>query len=490
MVTAKEAGAVSPIQFAEVLTVEQNSFVRFIDENKDLFDRYSSLTYELRDEEEGWRNSSTADQIINGYIDLVISISPHKPNDKQLRKVSRDIRKHTLGMLFSSPDEKGNFTEDLIRNKLFSMRKVNNQQVPATIALYDRMDEFNRDFHEEKAPVVAQLQESKAELFSNFKNYLLSDPNSIFAFKDFLLDRKYAPSRDAIRPFLASFAQSEDRLAKSGKGILGEAVREWVDDILKQATPDLLDELVASIKINSPNILKWLEFAARGEGVVSYLKGRSDVFIWPSDLSKAFKSFVASKYQLTLGDIRKELDRFRRKPEDFSGAIILGNELVKSKKRTTKSMQEQMAQEENDKAEVLKKKYTVGILSQGIGAAFEIRVLTEEELTRRLQKEADSFAPADQRMIADLDKIFLSLREEPYGFGTEKLKDRFIVIGHKELSLRSLNPGKRIGLSHDHPDSHDIRIVYVIYKNNEEPMIGLEGVYRHDDYMGRFKFDK
>ena len=127
---------------------------------------------------------------------------------------------------------------------------------------------------------------------------------------------------------------------------------------------------------------------------------------------------------------------------------------------------------------------------QEIGLAFEVKPLTDDELTRRLQKEADSLDPADQRMLADLQKIFLSLRESPYGFGTEKLTARPVVVGHKEFPLRSLNPRKRIELSHDHPDSHDIRIVYVIYKDHGETVIGLEGVYRHNKYMSKFKLDK
>lgn len=493
MAAIKEANPGSPIQFTEVLRTEvpkaeQNSFVLFIDQNKDLFDRHSSLTYELRDEVEGWRDSPTVDQIVNDYIDLIISIVPKTPSDKQLRKVSRNIRKYLLIMLFSSPDEKDNITKREFRNKLFLAHKINSQQVPAAIALYDRMMEFNKDFNEGKAPVAAEVQGSKVELSSKFKNYLLSDPNSIFAFRDFLLDKKYASTRAVIRPFLASFAQSEDRLAKDDKGeILGETVKKWVGEISEKGSPDLLDEFVASIK--SPNILEWLEFAAQGEDIANSLKARSDFSAWPSELRKVFKVFVASKYRSTPGDIRKELDQFR-KPLTGKGFTqqydFLGEE---TETVTVKAAIEKKPDNQKGTLEKTeKKKYPVGILTKEIGSSFEVRVLTEEELTGYLQKEANVLVASDSRMIKDIENIVQSLRVDPYGLGTRKLNAMFVQVGHRSLPVRSINPRKRIGLSLEHPKSQEVRVAYVIYKNGEGlgPVIGIEGIYRHEDYDRRF----
>lgn len=474
----------------ETLRGEQNSFLRFIDENKDLFDRHSSLTYELRDEEEGWRNSSTVDQIVNDYIDLIRSILPNAPKDKQLRKVSRDIRKKTLETLFRNPNEKADFTEKQIRNNLFFTRKVSDQQRPAINELYDRMDEFNRDFHEAKAPVAAEVQGSKAELSSKFKNYLLSDPSSIFSLRDFLSDKKYASNRKVIRPFLASFSQSEDRLVKDDKGgILGETVKKWVVEISEKATPDILDEFVASIK--SPNILEWLEFAAQGEDIANSLKARSDFSAWPSELRKTFESFVASKYHSALGVIRKELDQLRTKPEDISRAIILGAELVESKKRTN-SVQEQMAQEENDKAEVLKKKYPAGVLSQDDSGAFpfKIRLLTKEELSGFLNKAADDLSPSDSRMNGDVHRMVENLLEDPYGLGTEKIFN-VVTIGPRKVNLRSMK-GKGRGILLEHQESDRLRVIYAIAKHSDSenldsrPVVVLEGIYHHNDFDKKF----
>lgn len=485
MVTITETDRVS-YQPPETLRGEENSFLQFIDENKDLFERHSSLTYELRDEEEGWRDPSKVDQIVNNCIDLVRPILPNAANNKQLRRASREIRKNTLKILFRSPDEKENFIEKLSRNSLFLTRKVNDQQGSAINALYERMDEFNRDFHEAKAPIVAELQGSKTELSSKFKDYLLTDSNSIFAFRDFLLDKNYASNREVIRPFLTSFVQSEDRLVKDGKvGILGEGVRKWAGEISEKATPDLLGEFVASIK--SP-IREWLEFAAQGEDIANYLEARSDVSAWPPELRKAFESSVASKYHSTLGDIRKELDQFR-KPLTVKGPTLQYDFLEEETETAAPAAIENIPDnQEGTLEETEKKKYTFGILSQEIGMPHNIRHIREGELETILEKEAAHLDSSDPRMVGDLKRIIMDLRESPYGLGTKKLKERSVIVGNQRLPLRSLNPRTRrgIGLSLDHPESPAIRIVYVIYKNKAESAIGLEGVWRHEDYVKKF----
>ena len=104
----------------------------------------------------------------------------------------------------------------------------------------------------------------------------------------------------------------------------------------------------------------------------------------------------------------------------------------------------------------------------------------------RLQKDADSFASSDVRMMEDLKNILTSLQKDPYGLGTKKLTGMHVGVGNRTLPLRSINPGKRIGLSLDHPESTRIRIVYVIYRNEDSPVIGIEGIYKHEDYDKKF----
>lgn len=76
MMVLKEAGPGPSIQHAEVLYAEQNSFAQFLDENKEALERHSFLTYDLRDEEEGWKNSPTIDSIVEKTIEFGYSLNP------------------------------------------------------------------------------------------------------------------------------------------------------------------------------------------------------------------------------------------------------------------------------------------------------------------------------------------------------------------------------------------------------------------------------
>jgi hypothetical protein len=225
MVVAKEAGPLYS-ETPETPKRESNSFVQFLGQNIGQLHRYSSLTYELRDEEEGWKNSSTSDEIANKFLDLMSPFLPDILNNKQLRKISRQIRENVLQMIFRHPNEQENLVEKHIRNSFSLKGNVNGQQERRIIAMYEEITEFNRDFHQAKAPIVEEIRGSKAELSSRFKDYLLSDPFGIFSFRDFLLDRKHASDREAIRPFLASLAETEDRLARERKeGVFLQCVR-------------------------------------------------------------------------------------------------------------------------------------------------------------------------------------------------------------------------------------------------------------------------
>lgn len=491
MATAKE---IKPayVQPPETLRGEQNSFLRFIDENKDLFERHSSLTYELRDEEQGWRNSSTLGSIVKMSFDLVLLLYPELDTirGKQMRQLKMQAENHTINFALGASD--GNKSIIKYFSDFLSRRPHNTLQSQIlSEACEKHLNEFRTSFHEARAPLVSGIRESKAELMRQLENFISSDPSSVFEFEDFLSDKNYVANREEIRPFLASLAETEYVLARDNKeGVLHRKMKNWIDELKERPSPATIDEFVASIK--SPTILEWLEFAAQGEDIANFLKSRPDVSVWTTELREELSSCVKSRYFTALSSIEKNLEQYRRRAA--LKAIIpkinpqLGAEIKTAVIQMPAARPKGNDKKASEKAE--KAKHPVGILRQEVGSSFQVRVLTEEELTGRLQKESDSLAPADQRMIADLEKIFLSLREDPYGLGTKKLNDMSIMLGHKELPLRSLDPGKRIGLSHDHPDSHDIRIAYIIDKNNGVPMIGLLGVYRHDDFMSRFKFGK
>lgn len=485
------------LQPPEVLRREQNAFLYFLDENKELFERHSSLTYDLRDEDEGWRNSQTLDSIVSMGIDLTLLLYPgllNKVTRKQIRRVKIQVRANVANFVFgTSNDNTSNITylSDFPTKRQYTQKS---QDLSKDLDL--SLNDFRTSFQEARAPLLFGIRESRAELMKRFEDFLLSEPSNIFAFGDFLSDKKnHGAEVEAIRPFLSSLADSEQTLPRDNKeGILSRVVKQWIGELKEKPNFVTIDEFVVSIKSSKPsNVLGWLEFAAQEKSIANLLRSRTDVSTWPTELREAFSSFISSKYFNALSSVKKDLEQYRKRlnlkgvlrgiDSDSEGEITGTRMAAVSKKPNNKKGEGELQKAEREK-------YPVGILTKAIGMSFAIRLLTEEEVAYCLQKEADSLVPADHRMAADLEKIFLSLRKDAYGLGTEKLKDRDIAIGHKRLPLRSLNPRKRIGLSLDHPDSHDIRVVYVIHNNNGVSAIGLEGVYRHGDYISKFMYHK
>lgn len=478
---------------AETLGREQNSFVFFIGQNKDLFERHTSSSHDLRNEEEGWRNSPTIDEIVTLIISSIGPLNASSPqaiyNDpgsRELRRYSGRVKESVIQRIFGN-DEQSNLIKKQTHKA--SLSPGTNPEQRAKIEELDvSINEFRESFREAKAPLAAEVEKSKTELLFNFKNYLLSDPDSVFAFRDFLSDKKHASSKEAIRPFLASFAQSEDRLGRGGKGILGETVKKWTGEISGKVTSSILDEFAASIK--SSNVLEWLRFAAQGEDIANFLKS-CPVSTYTKELKTALSSFVLSKYSTARSSIEKDLKGFVRPPASKSLQPIRLESQGKRKRAKRANDKAEVRKEQDDGKGTLEKAeekiHPIGILTKEIGSSFEIRSLTEEELTARLQKEANSLAASDSRMMEDLKNIFRSLRKDPFGSGTKKLNDRGIAVGHFTLPLRTLNPGKRIGLHFEHPELQKIKIVYVIFKNGDAAsVIGIEGIYNHDDYESKF----
>ena len=491
MVSTKEASPVSHTQAPETLGVEQNRFILFLAENNEAFDRHSFLTYELRDEEAGWKNSPTLDSVVEKGVEIAFLLYPqiNRQNSKIMRKVRRQISANTTKFIFGNSSEKDRLIDNLLPQALSAQRRLPPQGDVLTTALTESLNDFRTSYHEATAPLVSGIRESKAELMGKFEIFLLSNPSNIFAFGDFLSDKKnHGTEIEAIRPFLSSLVESERNLTRDKKeGTLRGAAKKWTDELKEKPTPATIDEFVESIRSKSPNIVEWLEFAANGVDIASFLRSRPDVSLWTTELREALFSFVSSRYTTACSSIEKELEGFRRPFVSKTMPPAIDLELGNAKRKAVKVEVKKEPDDVEGASETVKKaRYPIGILTKEAGLSSEIRILSKEEWTQRLEKEADSLAPSDPRMIKDLEKIFLSLWQDPYGLGTEKFKVHSVAVNKRSFPIRSLNPRKRIGLSLEHPESYEVRIAYVIYKGGEVPVIGIERIYGHEAYEKRF----
>lgn len=108
MVSTKEAIVVSHTQAPETLGAEENSFIHFLAENNEVFDRHSFLTYELRDEEAGQKNSPTLDSVVDKGIEVAAISYPQLSmvNSKKMRIVRRQIKGNFAKYIFGNSSEK------------------------------------------------------------------------------------------------------------------------------------------------------------------------------------------------------------------------------------------------------------------------------------------------------------------------------------------------------------------------------------------------
>lgn len=325
--SAKESSSASYREttvIAESLEGKQNSFVVFINDNRNLFKNNSSLTYKLRDKEKRLRDSPTVNSIVEKTINLALVLQPGREIDE--KKMPR-FREEINNFLFSNSDRTSEFILNSLRQFNHRLHLTPESQA-LTEALEEKINNFQEEVYKERSPLVSGILESRAELMEKLEDFFASNSSSLFAFKDFISDKKnYKAERETIRPFLVSLAETEERLAKNSKeGILGETVRKWVKEISEKPTPDFLDKFVVSIR--STKIFEWLKFSTsvsamfphtaedRDErltkNIADFLKDNCDVLAWPSELKNAYDSFVKSKYYSAQSVIKKELGQFRK----------------------------------------------------------------------------------------------------------------------------------------------------------------------------------
>ena len=498
MVSTKEAGSVSSPQPEETLRGEHNSFLRFIEGNEDLFSNHSSLTHELRDMEEGWKTSPAIDHLVKQAI--LIGSSLNRGDTKSNRQARRTIdsaidraigktRDRVMLVIFSNQTEKDKLDSKYTPLWFSAWPHFTPETRKSVQTLEEQLDEFRISFQEERKPIIDSLRKSKTELIEKFRDFLLSDPLGIFMFQEFLLSKESGRRKEEIRPFLSSLIEEEERMHKDGEGSsLSQAVKKWINEIREHPTDIFINKFVASIK--DPDILEWLKFAATDTtGLADFLKSRP-VAEWPNQLRQSLNSFISSKYQSAHAEIRKELDPFRKplssKASRQISEVFEEQVGVASEEKTVPPEKVGLPVEPTEKGE--REKHPVGILSREVGKPNYLRSLTKEDLEKFLRKESESLAPSDPRMLKDLQNMIRDLSESPYGVGTKKLHDMNFRIGKtQKFPLRSYNPGKRIGLDLEHPDSKSIRIVFTRSENpNGLSFVGIEGIYTHDDYEKKF----
>lgn len=508
MAIAKEAFSAS-LRPPETLEQEPNSFARFIQANQALFETHSSATFELRNEEQTWRDSPEVNQLVE---DSVTALTTGQSADPKILLKIRQIQQEKIFIhIFGTQEEKGAVAKKSAPAKFFVIQRIGKGALTSLQDVNGRLSELEAGFQGVRAPIAEEIRESRKGLFKLFEEFVFSDSSSLFALQDFLSNKRYGSQREAIMPFLVALAQSEDRLANEKKeGLVASASKKWISQLKENPQPEFIDEFTQSQSLKPSAIatfMSWKQFFGSStqsdqdirEEIASILRLSPQPSIWPAELRESFVLFISSEYSIALADVRRGLEQFRRNTAPKGLMPHNLPELGERAKRVKVApVDNSVSGEEDNKKEVPSKAiHPVGKLTKEIGGPYVIEIFSGDELMRFLSRAASSLDPSDPRMFEDLKKIVMSVRESPQGPGTTILHSaKSITVDNSHtfqtVRLRSLNPRLRLGINLAHPQAYEVRIVFAISKGNDAPnrnnlsVIGIEGIYDHDGYLGKF----
>lgn len=507
MVANAERAEQAPLWTATALLPEKvdgsrNNFAIFIEGNWDTLNNFSRSTRLLREEEGGWKNSPMLDKLVDTVMETpsVVSMTPglsEGVGSRDLRKARDTFRRIIVNAIFGPDDAQfQDYAKNFRRQNEQLRSKISHEGYDQRKNILVSLENLRRDYQKERKPLAEQIQVEKTELFSQFWDYLRRDYRNFFDFVEFLKDRKN-PERNKIKLFLESVASTEGGQKDSKKkSMLEQITHEWTVKLLENPPSQIIVDFSKTLR-NSP-AEDWLRFVFTARDVkevteedVVDLLIKSKSLNWPGELKDKFVEFVSGQYSLALGVLRLELSDFHpRDPQKPLRDIFPTGGRVVSAKRGRNYTNGTPSNEGTPAINISpteQRYYRVGLIRnvdyRNKGSII-IPQERPEDISSFLRKMADKFAPSDQRLIRDFEKILESLRQSPYGYGVEKLKEmRVTVNAEQPIPLRSFNPRKRLGLKLEHPDATEIRFVFVIIDDT----IAIGGIYTHSEYDKNFK---
>ncbi len=214
--------------------------------------------------------------------------------------------------------------------------------------------------------------------------------------------------------------------------------------------------------------------------------------LWPRLFRDDYRKFLNRELNAVYSSIRAGLDPYRKRAERSSGVVF--DQSVFSRKRRNERNQGRSSsiRENTDESQETSEgqtKYNIGLIRQsqrGADLLDTMVVLNDEERKKYLSDQAKKLAGGpDDRMRADISAIIDDLQKDPYGYATQKIKELVIVIDEKPRTLRSVNPRRRPELILTHPDTGSMRVLYIVYGNNGDKTVIIEGIYTHNEYEKR-----
>ena len=488
-----------------------NSFVRFIGQNREQFDRHSSLIRELRDVDDMWRNSPSIDSLVEAMMNIGYSANADRirisngVSDKQVERARNQARIQIITRLEEGVGRGDQKLAMFIRqvSSLGSYSKIFTTHLAED--LEEGIADLGEGIHEVRDPLLEGIKECRLDLIGKFEEHLLQDPENVFAFQKFVSqeNKQHGEGREKIRPFLVGLAEKEALSRDRKEGILNHAAEEWIRRLKTEQSPQITEEFLR--KLNSQGIIEWLQFFGRMEigelkleedrakfvrTTIDTLSHYPDTSKWPKELRDAYYTFLSGKFYAAVALIKQSLEQFNRfRPITASATIFVQEHNHTKRKKPVKNV---TRKDRKDKEEIKRSERMinpVGLLIKSIKGNNSMEIFDEDALARFLRGKTSELVSQPNREVAleDLSRIVKSVREDPFGMATRRILGETASVDSKSHLLRSINYRKRLGLIVNCSELDNVRVVYFIYKDGENiSTVAIEGIYSHEEYLRRF----
>lgn len=304
--------SVTDLPAGERKEIPQNSFLQFIDEKRGLFAGLSSGVKRLREEEQSWRSSPRLGALLDKIAEI-IRVGLSRTSDP---KKEQELRRRYTDALFNNTESPLKEDETIqFRRKLLPPYRTQLDEWE------ERMSQFEIDYQAVRKPIQEATLEIRRVLLAQCAEYLRAEYAHLFDFRDFLADPKYVAKREAVRPFLVSFAERVFKTGDKKGNMLTQLRREWTDGEKENIRDDILRSFLFSPnKGLGPNLYGLLKLAfelfrpgedVSDEDILDVLK-QAGLSKWPEDFRVDYQRCAATTVASVIAGIQKGLEPYRR----------------------------------------------------------------------------------------------------------------------------------------------------------------------------------
>lgn len=384
--------------------------------------------------------------------------------------------------------------------------------MPGVRELAELVTTINSDL----VPVFVEIEQTTQAIQADVVEYLGQSPEHVLKLSKWAVDKAECsiPNKPE-RTLLDTLAL--DTLDQPSSGI-NLVVTEFAEQAQAgNLTGEFLleDYLVALLneRESAEQIRPWLDFA-RGLLQKAGIQAEDDHQLllnnrnnWPATLEERYRQFCARSLEIAKSELFAVLNSFRPKIKSIptnealrqSLGYSAGINLITSNGKTTTSRGKS-----NHKGRVTPKSTRIDNVFVGNGdqepdkkACLAVLVDFGDERGHSYNAEPDAVERFVAKQIEkigrkcgeDVTAMIKAIAENPYRFGQKKIDVmRKIRVGDKVRPMRSFQMKGLSESGRQDSASIDLRILYAVFppaESDGQPIVVIDGIYKHDDYERR-----